>query len=205
MHSARINWWERCEDWALDWIQGLYKHQTGQPLLEAAHRELTDLPGIKLTEMFNWHLKTQSLKIKANPIQQWPCENSYHQCTARIWISTSLREVTGMRTTVWPKSQRGIVGFVTIWSVSKAPSISCLLGNLLWVPLQSILTETGTPSHKNLEVCKTHLQKLCCYLRVCIFLCCQVANLRYAEFNIRFRWLVRCWLNGENSRNTRSW
>jgi len=31
----------------------VYKHQTGQPLLETPHRELTDLPSIKLTEMFN--------------------------------------------------------------------------------------------------------------------------------------------------------
>jgi hypothetical protein len=145
-----------------------------------------------------------SFKIKANPIHQWPCENSSHQCTECIWISTSLGGVTGMRTTVWPKSPGGTVGFVTIWSVSKAPGISCLLDNLLWVPVQTILTEIGIPSIKNSEVCKTHLQKLCCYLRVCIFLCCQVANLRYAEFNIRFRWLVRCWLNGENSRTTRS-
>jgi len=52
--SDQINWWVRSEDWALDWTQGVYKHQTGQPLFETPHRELTDLPGIKLTEMFNW-------------------------------------------------------------------------------------------------------------------------------------------------------
>jgi len=154
-------------------------------------------------KMFNWHLKTQPFKIKANPIHQWPCENSSHQRTECVWISTSLREVTSMRTTVLPKSHGGNVRFVTRWCVSKAPGISCLMDNLLSVPVQTILTETGKPTHS--EVCKTHLQKLCCYLRVCIFLCCQVANLRYAEFNIRFKWLVRCWLNGENSRNTRSW
>jgi hypothetical protein len=114
-------------------------------------------------------------------------------------------EATDMRITVWPNSHRGNVGFLAIWSASKAPCTSCLLDDLFRVSVQTLSTEICTPSYKNSEVCKTHLQKPCCYLRVCIFLCCQVANLRYAEFNIRFRWLVRCWLNGENSRKTRSW
>ena len=198
-----MNWWVWSEDWALDWIQAVHKHQTGQPLFTAPYRTKRSARHKMELKVFNWHWKTQSFKIKANPIHQWPCENSSYQHTECVWIHTSLREVTGMRITVLPKSQGGNVGFVTRWSVSKALGISCLLDNLLLVPMQTILTDTGKLSHS--EVCKTHLQKLCCYLRVCIFLCCQVANLRYAEFNIRFRWLVRCWLNGENSRNTRSW
>lgn len=99
-------------------------------------------------------------------------------------------------------------GFLATQSASKASCISCLLHDLSGVSVQTLLLDICIPWHKISEVCKKHTYKssaASCYLRVCIFLCCQVANLRYAEFNMRFRWLVRCWLNGENSRKTRSW